>query len=82
MISAAGGCAVGHAANKGRRRYLNFFWSNGAGVDFQCLSKNNVKVHCLDPNILGFVKLLTPNVPKVFEIFHKTRLIGPNGQQR
>ena len=26
MISAAGGCAVGHAANKGRRRYLNFFW--------------------------------------------------------
>ena len=33
MISAAGGCAVGHAANKGRRRYLNFFWSNGAGVE-------------------------------------------------
>ena len=72
MISAAGGCAVGHAANKGRRRYLNFFWSNRAlewSMDFQCLSENYVKVHCLDPNILGFVKLLTPPTFNTYKIY-------------
>ena len=46
MISAAGGCAVGHAANKGRRRYLNFFFGQMElewSMEFKCLSKKMLK---------------------------------------